>query len=169
MVRLYQSEKLDALDKFLASMIWGHESGEGGRRDGRGPWKVRQMISDETDARQVLASLDVSSRSAIAASYSALTGAFKRCGPNFFTKHMYFVGKALALKHYPVIFDNRVASGICQVAGLKGQAARMISVSTSRSLAGYMTYLDFVHRESDRLGCQPDQIELFLFGAAGLD
>jgi hypothetical protein len=166
-VQLYASPELEAVDKFLAAMIWGHESGENGRRDGRGPWKVLQMLDDDTSSRQVLQAIDVSSRSAVAASYASLAGALKRCGPNFFTKHLYFAGKALSIRHFPVIFDNRVAVGISRLAGVSDSVARMISVSTTRKQAAYMAYLDFVHEESDRLQCQPDQIEVFLFEGAG--
>ena len=119
-VNLYKSPKLQTDVKFLAAMIWGHEAGEGERRNGRGLWKVSQMLENADDARKVLEAIDVNSRDAIADSYTRLSGALKMCGPNFFTKHLYFLGKAKAYKHYPVIFDNRVAPGISSSDGGRG-------------------------------------------------
>lgn len=148
-------------------MIWGHEAGEGGKRDGRGPWKVSQMFCDPGRAKRVLAAVTASSGPAVADAYKALLGSLPRCGPNFFTKHLYFLGKAARVPSYPIILDNRVASGLARLAGLSSLAARMVDVSATRTVDAYLAYLRFVHAEAARIGCEPDQIEMFLFNAAG--
>ena len=83
--------------------------------------------------------------------------------PNFFTKHFYFLGKAQGLTTYPVIFDNRVANGLVKVASEDPENLNMVQISAVPKPNIYIDYIQFALSEAKRIGCQPDQIEYYLF------
>ena len=83
--------------------------------------------------------------------------------PNFFTKHFYFLGKAQGLTTYPLIFDNRVANGLVKVASEDPENLNMVQISAVPKPNIYIEYIQFALSEAKRIGCQPDQIEYYLF------
>lgn len=163
LVDFYRLTEIGAETKFIAAMIWGHEAAAGGRRDSRGPWKVSKMFSDTVGSERAIRSVSVSNSKDIAVAYSALNKALDRCGPNFFTKHFYFLGKSMEMNHYPVILDDRVANGLLKLSLPKQSCVDMVSISAVRKPAAYISYLDFVHKHASLIGCEPDQIEYYLF------
>lgn len=162
-VNFYKEPKIAPEIKFIAAMIWGHESDGQAKRDGRGPWKLEQTFQDSEKAESVIRSCVVTSNAKISDSYSSLKKTLKRCGPNFFTKHFYFLGKASGLKNYPLIFDNRVAQGLARMTGQNSTLLQMISVTPNLDATSYQNYLTFAHGQAALIGCEPDQVELFLF------
>lgn len=164
LVDYYRREDVAAETKFIAAMIWGHEAPTGSRRDSRGPWKLSKMFVDASAAQAVIRSVKVETAAEITSAYKLLNKTLDRCGPNFFTKHFYFTGKAQGLKQYPLIFDNRVATGLVKIALGNNSNLAMVNVSAARTPKAYLEYLAYANREAKRIGCEPDQIEYFLFG-----
>lgn len=149
--------------KFIAAMIWGHEAPAGSRRDSRGPWKLAKMFRDVHAAEEVIRGVRVSNSKEIVKSYKALDRTLDRCGPNFFTKYFYFLGKAQELAEYPLILDDRVARGIAKVVGAHRSVLEMIRVSAQRTPGAYLRYLRFAHNEAREIGCAADKVEYYLF------
>lgn len=162
-VDFYKAEEPEVpiVTKFVAAMMWGHEAPTDSRRDSRGPWKVSKMLADMGTATRVLGSVKVENPESIARSYKEFK--LERCGPNFFTKHFYFLGRAKGIEKYPLIFDDRVASGILRVQGIGSDTFGMVRASAQRSAEAYMQYFDFIHREAAKIQCKPDQVEYYLF------
>lgn len=165
-VNFYADSGVSLEIKFMLAMIWGHEATEGGRRDGRGPWKLMQMFKDRALTDALIQSVDLSTDESLMASYKQLEAKVDRCGPNFFTKHFYFLGKSLGLKHYPLIFDDRVANGLIQRMLPDASLLSLVSVSTLRSPEAYIGFLRLAHQIAQAAQAEPDQVELFFFGQA---
>lgn len=165
LVDFYRRPGVAAETKFIAAMIWGHEAPAGSRRDSRGPWKLSKMFADPLAAQDAIRSVKVGSAAEIASAYKLLNKTLDRCGPNFFTKHFYFTGKAQGLKEtLPLIFDDRVANGLVKIGLGNKHNLAMVQVSAARKPEAYLEYLAYANREAKRIGCEPDKIEYFLFG-----
>lgn len=165
-VAFYADSSVTLSSKFMLAMIWGHEAAEGGRRDGRGPWKLMQMFKDRAKTDALIQSVDLSTDASLMASYRKLAAEVDRCGPNFFTKHFYFLGKALGLTKYPLIFDDRVANGLIQRLLPDAGLLSLVRVSTMRRPEAYVGFLHLAHQIAQAAQAEPDQVELFLFGQA---
>lgn len=163
LVALYRRNDVQAETKFVAAMIWGHEAPAGSRRDSRGPWKLSKMFADSDAAKAAIRSVDVRTPEGIVKAYKLLDKTLYRCGPNFFTKHFYFAGKAQGLSSYPLIFDDRVAHGLVKIANSHQSDLSFVRVSAARKPKAYLEYLSFAAREANRVGCELDQIEYYLF------
>lgn len=163
LVRLYQRPDFGMETRFIAAMIWGHEAPAGSRRDSRGPWKLEQMFARPDEAVEAISGVSINSQAEIAAAYRSLDNALPRCGPNFFTKHFYFLGKALGQHRYPLIFDDRVAGGLVRLSAPSESVMQIVRVSTDRSASAYLSYLRLAHAQADVIECEPDQVEYFLF------
>ena len=163
LVDFYRNSKIEIETKFIATMIWGHEAAAGGRRDSRGPWKLSKMFNIPSDSQQAIRQVNIDDEDQIKNSYKLLNKELDRCGPSFFTKHFYFLGKSIGRTDYPVIFDNRVANGITKLALLNDECLEMINISIKSKPEAYITFLKMVHNQSAIIGCEPDQIEYYLF------
>ena len=102
-------------------------------------------------------------RNDIENAYKNIDKGIKRCGPSFFTKHFYFLGKSNSVNHYPVIFDNRVANGMVKISCSDSQCLDIVTVNAKTKAKSYLAYLKMVHEQADLVGCEPDQIEYYLF------
>lgn len=162
LVAFYRQD-VDVVTKFIAAMIWGHEAPAGSRRDSRGPWKLSRMFARPLEAESAIRSVSLQTNQDITQAYKRLNSALDRCGPNFFTKHFYFLGKSEGINPYPLIFDNRVANGLIKIALSNYPGLDMVQVSALRKPDAYLNYLAFAKQESDRIGCSLDQIEYYLF------
>lgn len=162
-VDFYRRSEIKMETKFLAAMIWGHEAPADSRRDPRGPWKLSKMFADPATAQAAIRSVSVETPKEITLAYKLLDKTLDRCGPNFFTKHFYFLGKAKVLTPYPLIFDDRVANGLVKLAMSSQSSLDLVRVSAVRKPEAYLQYLNFAEREAKRIGCEMDQIEYFLF------
>lgn len=163
-VNFYADTSVPIEAKFMLAMIWGHEATEGGRRDGRGPWKLMQMFKDRVMTDDLIRRVNLSTDESLMASYQTLDANVERCGPNFFTKHFYFLGKALAMTNYPLIFDDRVANGLIERMLPDASLLSLVRVSTMRRPAAYIEFLHLAHKIARVAQAKPDQVELFLFG-----
>ncbi len=163
LLSFYREPKISAETKFIAAMMWGHEAPAGSRRDSRGPWKLSKMFSDPTAAEHAIRSVSIGSPADITKSYKSLHKALDRCGPNFFTKHFYFLGKSAGIKNYPLIFDDRVANGLMKIYAGPSDFFDMVRVSAARKPDAYLNYLNFAFDQAARIKCEPDQIEYYLF------
>jgi hypothetical protein len=163
LVAFYKKTNVGIETKFLACMIWGHEAPAGSRRDSRGPWKVSQMFADPDVAEEAIRLGSVATDEHLVRAYKTIDRALPRCGPNFFSKHFYFLGKAQGMKEYPLIFDDRVANGLLKVAMADSSAFSMVSVGTIRKPEAYLRYLSFAFDQARVVKCAPDQIEYYLF------
>jgi len=163
LVTFYRRTDIQAETKFVAAMIWGHEAPAGSRRDSRGPWKLSKMFADPDATQAAIRSVSVGTSEEIVSAYKLLDKTLDRCGPNFFTKHFYFTGKAQGHSPYPLIFDDRVANGLVKIASSNHSDLGFIRVSAARKPEAYLEYLTFAQREAHRIGCELDQIEYYLF------
>lgn len=163
-VNFYADASVSLEVKFMLAMIWGHEATEGGQRDGRGPWKLMKMFENRDATDSIIRGVNLTTCENLKASYKRLDDKVQRCGPNFFTKHFYFLGKALGLANYPLIFDDRVASGMIQRLLPDARFLPLVTVSTARRSEAYIGYLSMAHKIAQLARAEPDQVELFFFG-----
>ena len=162
-VDFYRKPDVPDETKFLAAMIWGHEAPAGSRRDSRGPWKVTKMFAYPLASEAAIRNVSIANRSDITSSYKELDKVLDRCGPNFFTKHFYFLGKSKGLQAYPLIFDDRVAGGLMKVSLASACCSGMVRVTAARKAEAYLQYLDYAVGQAQLIGCDLDQIEYFFF------
>lgn len=152
----------DAINNFLAVMMWGHESDANGRRDGRGPWKVAKMTSNLASLGSLLDQTNKRIKNGdVKEAYRHFKVAW--CGANFFTKYFYFKGKSLNIARYPLIFDNRVAAGLVRINVSDGDILDLVTIQATRNVYAYIEYVSTLHKWAAELQCEADQIELFLF------
>jgi len=164
LVKLYGNENIDSATKFIAAMMWGYEAPAGGRRAGYGAHRLCEMFTDQTAATAAIEDVAINDLAAIKRSYKRLDGALKKCGPNFFTKHFYFLGKSLDPERFRlVIFDDRVATGMIKMQLANAGCLDLVRVSALRNPEAYIAYIDYVGREANSIGCKPDQVEYYLF------
>jgi hypothetical protein len=170
LVDLYTAN-VDARTKFLATMIWGHAAPaaginqQAGQAHNAGPFRVSQMMSSLQQNPELLDDLAVDTPDVLQLAYAA-QNQINRCGPNFFTKHLYFLGKSQGLDQYPVILDNRVALGLVYIHTEGAEVLNMVDVTARTNWLAFEAYLNFIHNESAVIGCDADQIEYFLFNVA---
>lgn len=167
LINFYRNDDISNPIKFLAAMIWGYEAPAGGRRAGYGPSRVKEMFKAIQITDQAINSVLVDNRNNIDSSYKKLNkkDILPKCGPNFFTKHFYFLGKSQNLDYCPVIFDDRVANSLFKLS-MKPEAAlvaNMLSATTIRKPIAYLSFLDYIHEEARKIDCHPDQVEYYLF------
>ncbi len=162
-IGLYRRDDIQPATKFLAAMIWGHEAPAGSKKDGRGPWKVSEMFSDPEASIKLLESTRVGNEEQIRTSYRQLNKGLKRCGPNFFSKHFYFLGKARGTKSYPLILDDRVAAGLAALTPGCFDFFGIVKVVAARRPESYLEYLSWARRQAENVKCDLDQVEYFLF------
>ena len=163
LVRFYRTDA-DLLTKFMAAMIWGHSAAPNERRDYRGPWKVKEMMYESNDLVADLEEVAIDDDESIRHSYELLASKrVKRLGPSFLTKHLYFLGKATRQHVYPLILDDRVASGLVRMLAPRSGLTGLVSVKAMTKADAYIRYLAFAREEKERIRCSLDKIEYFLF------
>lgn len=165
-VALYRKKDIDIKTKFLAAMIWGHEAPEGSRRDTRGPWKVRMMLESD-NISETLRSVGIGTSDEVLRSYSKMKKNIDRCGPSFLTKHLYFLGKSNGNSSYPLIFDDRVATGLVRLSLDNSRCLDVVSIHAAAKKTAYAKYLEFAERQASAISCDLDMIEYYLFRIGG--
>ena len=147
-------------------MICGYAAPANGRAAGYGPYRVSQMFSNPVASYAAINSVCVQNNADILKSYKSLNNTLLKCGPNFFTKHFYYLGKSQGLKLYPLIFDDRVAAGLVKILlplPIPSRLFNMVNAMAKRTPEAYINYLEYVWNEARLIGCNPDQIEHYLF------
>ena len=146
-------------------MMWGYSSDGIGRPDNRGPSRVQEMTADITKLSKILTQTKKLIRE------GHLENAYQyfrskkvpKCGPSFFSKYFYFVGRSLEVYNYPLIFDKRVASGLVNISVLNDSLLEFVSVQTITRADTYVKYVNLLHNWAKSMECEADQIEFFLF------
>lgn len=142
---------------FFAVMIWGFGM------TGYGPWRTEQMFKSKDFARRFT---DI--REAI--KHGRITDAYKAakidyCGPAFFTKAFYFLGRVFGQKPLPLILDSRVCANLqkCADSKFKPVPSYFKANPSLRHPAGYNEFCNDVDSWAAANGFLPDQLEIFLF------
>ena len=157
------SQDRSLLIGFLMTMIWGHGYSEYSRSDNRGPWKVAQMLDNLELAEEILGDANENLKNNnIIGAYNAFQN-MKRCRVNFFSKFLYFLGKALKMTNYPLIFDVRVAKTIAQLTSTNLQLCSILNVQPEQDPNSFNIYVTEMHNISRRYNVEADKIEFFLF------
>ena len=164
-ISFHRCDNIDDITKFLSVMMWGYSSDGIGRPDNRGPSRVQEMTKDIAKLSKILTQTKELIRE------GHLKEAYKcfhptkvpKCGPSFFSKYFYFVGRSLKVDNYPLIFDNRVASGLVNISVLSSSLLEFVSVQTITRADTYVKYVNLLHDWAKSLECEADQIEFFLF------
>jgi hypothetical protein len=141
---------------FLAVMIWGFGT------VGYGPWRTQKMF--QTANFQTIYS-DIRTH----IQHGNILKAYKSakisyCGPPFFTKLFYFLGKVFKSSPLPVILDSRVSGSLvkCNWNNFDG-SIYFKNKGASRFGNGYLNYVTDVNQWSQANGFAVDQLEFFLF------
>jgi hypothetical protein len=158
-----RSTEMDLLTGFLLTMIWGHGAGPHGNMDNRGPYKVNEMTLDIANTNFILTNCHHAlNRNDILTAFNSF-GPMSRIRVNFFSKFLYFLGKALNLERYPLIFDARVASTMCRLNSLNTNIFQLLTIAPGQDYLTYESYLNIIHNESQLYNIDADKIEYFLF------
>ncbi len=157
-INYFKCENADEISKFILVMIWGHESDELGKRDGRGPWKVAEMTSNLKieflkEAITLICQGDTKKAYKL---FMWPRSKLPRCGPNFFSKYFYFIGKSRGIQKYPLIFDDRVAAGLLKICQLPSNILGLVSVGAKRKDEAYLEYIRYFMRKQQN--CNARQI-----------
>jgi hypothetical protein len=151
---------------FSASMIWGFG---GDREAGYGPWRTSRMMASE----EFRETLNCTSNLVLAGSIGEAYDKFKidGCGPAFFTKYFYFLGRAVNVNTCPLILDAMVARSLEILLG-KNELRRYarvvrnekkVIVYIHRVREKYLMYLELIRGWAQKLECAPDDLECFLY------
>jgi hypothetical protein len=155
---------------FLAIMIWGY-----------GDWQIgkiytRNIFAGET-ARSVIASaIELVSVNQIEKAYCGMQIPY--FGPAYFTKLLYFVGRACNIQPLPLILDKNVAKCLDFIDDLEQSQLLSTFVPVTRDrngivnsvrndMTGYMNYIYSLDSWAKQLGCPADHIECFLYDDRG--
>ena len=141
---------------FLAVMIWGYGT------VGYGPWRTQQMFQTANFANIFASIRNQIQNNNVKEAYNLAL--IDRCGPPFFTKLFYFLGRVFNSQPLPVILDSRVAASLLKCNGndFNGVAYFKQKAATRFSL-GYMEYVSDVNLWGQANNFSPDQLEIFLF------
>jgi hypothetical protein len=146
---------------FLACMIWGY----GG--DPNGPHNTKLALSDPRAVAVLQETVSRISNGQIKEAYDKFDLA--NCGPAFFTKLFYFMGKEYDAKPLPLILDSHVASFLDRLSRIESFDYSSLFVRTSpngyvrRCSKGYLHYINSINDWAKMLGCPPDKIEYFMY------
>ncbi|MCB9318682.1 MAG: hypothetical protein H6570_05325 [Lewinellaceae bacterium] len=158
-----RSQHGSLMSGFILTMIWGHGYSENGRADNRGPWKVSNMLNTYDQALTILESaktcLEKNDIHAAHVSFNQM----KRCRVNFFSKFLYFLGRSLNMKKYPLIFDARVAKTISLVNSINQDLCHILNIEPNQKPEAYVHYVNQMHEISQTNDVDADKLELFFF------
>lgn len=145
---------LDHRRLFLAVMIWGS-----GTRNGRGPYYTGIALRDGVNLAATLARTAEMVRSGEHAE-AYRTFRVPKIGPAFFTKWFWAASSNTARP--ALIFDSRVRATL----GALNWNSREAAGTRNRALR-YQAYVAAMHEWAGHLGTTAEQLELYLFLAAG--
>jgi hypothetical protein len=164
-IKFMQQPDTSLRQGFLLSMIWGHGSSKHGRADNRGPWKVGLMAKDLQLLDEVLLkSRDLMLLGNIQGAHEVFKP-ISRCRVNFFSKFLYFMGRAEGISHYPLIFDARVAQSMIKISLSNTIAHNLVLVSPKQDALSFKMYVDMIHEQANKIDVSPEEIEYFLFAS----
>ena len=157
---------------FISIMLWGFGT------TGYGAYRTDKMVRDRNFQNTIEMAYTNINCGNILQAYNSFS--LERCGPAFFTKYFYFVGKGSCNLPMPLILDSVVARNLEERCGLnisryakvsrypdnpknarKGIVGKISKVN--HYAMGYINYLNDMEAWARLLEVAPDQIELFLF------
>lgn len=157
------NDKISLRLGFILVMIWGHGFSENGRADNRGPWKVKKMFENFSNSEIIL---DNSSKrlkaNDIIGAHKSFNG-MNRCRVNFFSKFLYFLGRAKDMERYPLIFDARVANTIAILNSKDSDISSILNITPKQDAKSYSFYVDLIHEIALENNVEAEKIEYFLF------
>ncbi|MGI9337104.1 MAG: hypothetical protein ACR2P4_01155 [Gammaproteobacteria bacterium] len=148
---------------FLAAVIWGYGS------NGYGAWRTRKMLRD-ANIKKVL---PLACRHILDGDMEAARKSFvlSWCGPSFYTKFFYFIGRAHNIRPMPLILDSRVIGKLNRKAPKLAQKIAYCKMDENGGIAdfrikrnGYPLYVNTLNDWAAKMKVKPDQLEMFLFG-----
>jgi hypothetical protein len=148
-------EGRDLCRLFVGVMAWGYGTG------GRGAWRTAKMIATPGYMELIKRTFDQIIEGKILESYRGFL--LNWCGPAYFTKYFYFIGRGCGVSGYPLILDSRVKNAL-EIIGID---LRQFVKPSGWYPEGYYRYVQAMHEWAGDLGCDADQIEYFLFKMTG--
>lgn len=162
-INYFNQEESTLIRGFLLTMVWGHGFSEHGRADNRGPWKVSQMLSNFDNTTEIL---ENAKKHLLLNNIQSAHSSFdnmQRRRVNFFSKYLYFLGRSLNMKRYPLIFDARVARTIGQLTSTNPSLFSVIDIQPKQDPISYNNYVTEIHNIANELNVDSEKIEYFLF------
>jgi hypothetical protein len=148
---------------FIMTMMWGHGFEIGRHPDNRGPWKLSRMLNDLDTSEAIInnAQTHLINNDIIAACLEF--NGIDRCGVSFFSKYFYFLGRALDMNVYPIIFDSRVANSIIRLNSIDPILIELIDINPKQNPESYQNFINFIHTISIDNDVEGENLEYFLF------
>ncbi|MGP3941942.1 8-oxoguanine DNA glycosylase OGG fold protein [Streptomyces sp. 6N106] len=170
-------------EALVATYVWG--KGKRGTPRGSGPATLHRILAAEDLDAALSSAVTALCAYGARAAYAALHQQIPEFGPSFFTKFLYFVGKALRPAHgpEPLILDRLLSLRLRSLAVTVGRetghdpdgsVAAWIWADWNWSPHRYQVYLSFMHAAAEQLagtngwpsGAAPDLLECALFNTA---
>ena len=145
---------------FLVCMIWGYN------RDPNGLPNTERALSDPRAEEVLKRTASRISNGEIREAYDGFRLA--RCGPAFFTKFFYFVGKEWQIRPLPLVLDRHIAESLRALGEEEGwQSGPFAKVGrkgyVKRYSEGYVRYICSMDEWATELGCLSDNVEYFMY------
>jgi hypothetical protein len=148
---------LDSVDEvrgfFISVMAWGYG------RSPRGPWRVNEMLSESDSIERIQRAIKRTRTDGALAGYKALSdkqdAKLRWLGPSFGTKLLYFGGYARLDSTRPLILDQLVGRALDQY--------EIYLHYNGWDVDDYEAYLSIAQEVAKESGCEPDDVECWLF------
>ena len=151
------------LKGFIMTMMWGHGFEIGGNPDNRGPWKVGKMLNNfDSNVAIINNALTHLTNNDIISAFTELN-TIERCGVSFFSKYLYFLGRALNINVYPLIFDRRVAHSIIKLNSINLNLIELVDINPRQNAEAYCNYINLIHTIATENDVEGENLEYFLF------
>ena len=149
---------------FIATMMWGYN------KIGYGPSRTSEMLN----SHGLEEALSAAYGHIIAGEWQAAISdcaVIQQCGVSFFSKFLYFVGRAYETETMPLILDAlvcdelyRCAKKLARKVASKKRTDRRGFITEFRTYKdGYALYVEVINQWAHHLKVKPDQLEFFLF------
>jgi hypothetical protein len=152
--RYFTGKSTDVLPAFLMTMIWGYDT------PGYGPFRVNKFLT-ANNLKIVKAGLKEMEKGETKKAFNILKQ-IDGLGVSFISKILYFAGRAIGNKSYPLIFDIMVARALVSLAA-GGHLDNMVRVHPVNTYEAYESYNRLLHKWADELNVDAEKIEFFIF------
>jgi hypothetical protein len=150
----FSNSNINPVHPFLLSMTWGYYNAN------HGAFRANRLVARD-NRRLIRESLQAMKNGKQAAAFKALNS-IPYMGMSYISKALYFAGRALRMRRYLLILDNRVAEAL--VAAYSNNALNsVVSVSRAKTYNALKSYSDLLHSWADDLDVPAENLEYFLF------
>lgn len=149
------SKEGNYLNLFILTMMWGYDT------PSYGGYRVNNMLNGENNLDHIKNSFDSILDRDIKNAYNELDKV-KGLAISYTSKVLYFAGKAIGLKNYPLIFDIRAATGLVHLYS-NGELTGLVKAGPINTYQAYSDYNVLLHTAAKKLKVEADQLEFFLF------